>query len=123
MAAEIDITTFSDGEDVIIELFAKDDDGVALTDTSNETIRMNVALRRDQDVPDLTVDAAPNVVLTDAGLGQWTITLDAVDDLSGVITPGAAYHYSIWSINSVTGKTYHQARGRLVLQRSVGPFV
>lgn len=121
MSAEVDITTFSDGEDIIIEVFAKDDEGNALTDTGNETIRLNVA-RNKTAAPVLSVDTSPQVVLTNAGTAHWTITLDAVNDLLNVIEPGRAYVFSIWSINGSTGRTYHQAEGRLVYQPSVGPY-
>ena len=116
MATKQDVTTFHSGEDIIIELFAKTDDGDKLPAPGDEEITIVIGTRRGNVV--LRENASPQVSLTDSGEAHWTIRLDATDDLT-VITPGVAYRYNIWSQNSVTGVEYLQARGRLVYQPSL----
>lgn len=118
MATEQDILTFFNGEDIVLELFAKDDDGDALASPGDEEVTLVVTRAG---VAVLRVNGSPQVALTNAGAAHWTITLDAADDLDGVVQPGKGYRYEVWTENSLTEVTYLQAAGRLVYQKAAGP--
>lgn len=108
------ITTFVEGEDIRIDFFAKDDDGLALGDLGNVTVKMNIAEQKNADAVLAVTSAGAQITLADTDTARYSIVLDAQDDLAGVVTPGKRYVYSIWTINTNTGTPYHQASGRLI---------
>ena len=118
MATKQDISVFGENEDVVFTIAAKDRDGTVIATPASQTLTVVIARRDGTKV--IEVNTTPEVELTGAVLGVWTVTLRA-SALTDLI-PGYVYRYDVWTESADSPpETMWQAGGSFRLQNTNGP--
>ena len=114
MAARVDITAFSKGEDFQIEVTANNRDRTPIDNAATQTFEFIISSEAGA-VALLTFNTTPQIVLADADTGLWQISLSPVDLTT--LTELTDYWYEIWT-TSAGGIEIHHIKGILNLNTS-----
>lgn len=116
MATVTNILGFHQGEDIDIDLFAKEPDGSVIATPASQAVNMTVSVG--EGTPALAeVSSGSGITLADEATGKFSITMTP-SDLSA-LTPGVRYRYGIWT--TISGASTLQAKGELLLHPATTP--
>ncbi len=119
MVARINIDDFSKGEDLAFPVYMRNKDETVILNAASQQIDFVIVDLLTRAIV-VEFNSSPQVVLADAGTGDWTITLSRVDLAS--LNHTDEYEYNVFSTsNNGAGERLHQLIGLFTLDRSGEP--
>lgn len=116
-ASRNNIDGFHFGETIDIVVFAKNRDGTVIDSPASQTMKMVISATVGG-APLLEFSAAPQVILQDAGTGNFLIRLFDSDYSS--LSEATRYFYNIWTVDG-SSVDLLQAHGEFYLRGAIPP--